>query len=161
MHTTAQILDALAEKFDASDYRVGKLLGTSSQTVNHWRKGRTTFGAQHAHRAAALLEWEPAYVLACMEHERAARLEATDEIRATWCRIAERFKPAAAILAAVFFLAMLSGQVVSREPCANSHFHSIHYAKYEALRRLIRRMLRLICDGVGGSFCRVATETSV
>lgn len=100
MHTTTQLLDALAEKHDgATDYRLGKLLNTSSQTVSNWRKGRTALSQDYALRVASLLDWDPAYVLACVERERAekdARLEQTDEIRATWERIAAKFAPRAA-----------------------------------------------------------------
>lgn len=114
MHTTTQILDAIAEKHGgATDYRLSKLLGTSPSAVNNWRKGRTALSADYALKAAALLDWEPAYVLACMEHERAEKLEATDEIKATWEKIAQRFKPmAAAILAVILLAGLLPSQEV-------------------------------------------------
>jgi hypothetical protein len=111
MHTTSQILDAISARYDGcSDYRLAKLLTTSSQTVSGWRSGRTRLSLDYALKAAALLDWEPAYVVACVERERAerdSRLEATDEIKATWEKIAQAFKPAAAVLA-VLMLALFS-----------------------------------------------------
>jgi hypothetical protein len=134
MHTTNQILDTIAAKHDgATDYRLAKIFGTSSQTVAHWRKGRTSLSLDYAIKAAALLDWDAAYVVACVEHERAAkdaRLEATDEIRATWERIAQRFKPAAAILAAFMLLGALSHQGVTSTAGDSSRGRFIHYAKY-------------------------------
>jgi len=51
---------------------------------------------EFALKVALLLEWDPAYVVACVEHERAQHadpLEQTGEILATWERIAEHFRP--------------------------------------------------------------------
>ena len=149
MHSTPQILDAIAAKHDgASDYRISKLLNTSTSAVAAWRKGKTALGLDFAHRAAALLDWDPAYVVACVEFERAAkdaRLEATDEIKATWSKIAQAFKPAAAvILALAIFAGALPSQVVSDGMRAASRVQFIHYAKYAArwLRRMVRRNSR-------------------
>jgi DNA-binding XRE family transcriptional regulator len=116
MHTTNQILDAISAKHGGvTDYRLAKFFGTSPQTVGHWRKGRSALSLDYALKAAELLGWEPAYVVACVERERAekdARLEATDEIKATWEKIADAFKPAAAILAVMFVFAFAPNQVV-------------------------------------------------
>lgn len=101
MHTTNQLLDAVAAKHGgATDYRLSKLLHTSTQTVSNWRRGRSSLNPTFAVRVAELLKWEPAYVIACVERERAekdTRLEQTDEIVATWQKIADRFRPALAI----------------------------------------------------------------
>lgn len=98
MHTTNQLLDALSARHgNATDYRLSKLLGTSPSGVTNWRKGRSSLSPDYAHKMAALLEWEPAYVLACVERESAQkdeRIEQTQEIMATWEKIAERFRPA-------------------------------------------------------------------
>jgi hypothetical protein len=139
MHTTNQILDAIAEKHGgATDYRLSKLLGTGTSGVSNWRAGRSSMSLDYAIRAAELLGWEPAYVVACVERERAekdARLEATDEIKATWEKIAQAFKPAAVIVAAWFLLAALPHQEVRADSGTPSRGQSIHYAKYERRRR--------------------------
>jgi len=92
-HTTNDLLDILAARHgNCSDYRLAQLLGTSPSNVTHWRKRRAAFSSKAAHRIAALLEWDAAYVLACVELERAAR--ARDKLlAATWRRIAEQFRP--------------------------------------------------------------------
>lgn len=153
MHTTPQILDAIAAKYgNCSDYRISKLLGTSTGSVGNWRVGRSALNPTYAVKAAVLLDWEPAYVLACVEHERAAkdeRLEQTDEIRATWEKIAERFKPASlAILAAMLLGASLSVQDVRSASGAPLRGQSIHYAYYERRRRWRERMLRFLSESV-------------
>lgn len=98
MHTTIQLLDEISKKYGGiSDYRIGKMLGVSGTAVVYsWRKGASAFSQDFALKVAALLEWDPAYVIACVERERAAkdaRLEQTGEIVATWEKIAERFRP--------------------------------------------------------------------
>lgn len=111
MHTTNQLLDEIARKHgSATDYRLAKLMNTAQQTVSNWRHGRRVMSPEFAPRVAALLEWDAAYVMACVEHERAVKesaidpLEQTGEILATWERIADKFRPTLpAILAALAF----------------------------------------------------------
>jgi transcriptional regulator with XRE-family HTH domain len=124
MHTTNQLLDELSEKHSgATDYRLSKLLNTSTQTVSNWRRGRSSLSVEFAHRIAALLEWEPAYVVACVEWERAARestdaLEQTGEILNTWQKIAEKFRPT--------LPGILLG-AVGLFTATDSHAHSLTY----------------------------------
>jgi hypothetical protein len=138
MHTTNQILDAISAKAGGvTDYRLSKMFGTSTSAVGNWRAGRTALSLDYALKAAALLEWEAAYVVACVERERAEkdqRLEATDEIKATWEKIAQAFRPAAAILAVVFLLAALAPQVVSGANGTSSRVQFIHYAQWRRRR---------------------------
>jgi hypothetical protein len=147
MHSTPQLLDAISEKHGgATDYRIAKLLGTSTSAVTSWRKGRAAFSLDYAHKVAELLSWDPAYVVACVEWERAekdARLERTDEIKATWEKIAQRFKPAAAILAVWLLVALAPNQVVRADGGTASQCPSIHYAKRRR-RSWIRDALHLI-----------------
>lgn len=147
MHTTNEILDQIAIKFDhCTDYRLGKLLNTSSSAITNYRQGKNFLSQTFAIRAAALLEWDPAYVIACVEWERAgrdSRLEQTDEIRATWEKIAQRFKPAAAILAVWLLVAFAPNQVVRADGGTGSHGRFIHYAKRRR-RSWIRDALHLI-----------------
>lgn len=145
MHTTIQILDAISAKHGgATDYRVSKLLGTSTGALANWRTGRTTLSHDYALRAAAILDWDPAYVMACMEFERAekdARLEATDEIKATWSKIAERFKPATlAVLAAT----LLGAHAAPSRACeiARAEDHAGNLYIMRSRRRLSRWLAR-------------------
>lgn len=147
MHTTNQILDEISKRYGGcSDYRLAKLLTTSSQTVSGWRSGRTRLSLDFALRAAALLEWEAAYVVACVEHERAerdARLEQTDEIKATWEKIAQHFKPAAAVILAVLLgLATPAKTEASARPRARDHVDAIYIMRSTKafVRRLVRRV---------------------
>jgi len=144
MHTTIQLLDALSKKFEgASDYRIGKMLNVSSSAVvSNWRNGRSFLSQDYALKVAELLGWEPAYVIACVERERAekdSRLEQTDEIKATWEKIADKFRPiAASILLACLglftgFHSSTAQAFTSTEPQLSDN-RSIHYAKYKQRR---------------------------
>lgn len=150
MHTTNQILDAISEKHGGcSDYRICKLLNTSSAAaVANWRAGKTSPSLDFAHKAAALLEWDPAYVVACVEFERAAkdaRLEQTDEIRATWEKIAQAFKPAAAvILAVVLGLSTPSPSKASASLSDGDHADDLYIMR--STRRFVRRMVRRVAQ---------------
>lgn len=146
MHTTNELLDALAAKHGgASNYRLGKLLNTASaSTVQNWRIGRSSLSLDYAIKVAKLLDWPPEYVIACVEAERAGkddRLEQTGEIIATWQRIAERFKPAAML--ALCVLAGLTGADISSAaspvPSNTCAWHSIHYAQFDGRRRRRRK----------------------
>lgn len=100
MHTTNQVLDLIAEKnAGCTDYRLSKLMRVTTQAVAKWRHGEAVLSPTMALRAAELLNWPPEYLVACVEHERAARdsrhsIDDTGEIKATWQSIAARFRPA-------------------------------------------------------------------
>jgi len=154
-HTTNQILDEISKRYGgASDYRIAKLLTTSPQYVSHWRAGRSALSLDFAHRAAKLLEWDAAYVVACVEHERAAkdaRLEATDEIRATWEKIAQRFAPAAAVILAVI-LGLTTPQKSEASPRLRARDHAVTVYIMRSTKAFVRRVVRWIsqlwCDAV-------------
>jgi len=124
MHTTNELLDAVSKRYGgATDYRLSKLLRTSTQTVNHWRKGRAILSQEFAVRVADALDWPHAYVIACAEHERAQRaldagrdpLAETWTVLRTWEAIAKAFRPktAAGVLlacAAAWTLSALPSQ---------------------------------------------------
>jgi hypothetical protein len=146
MHTTTQILDEIGRRAgNSTTYHLAKLFKTTDQTVGHWRKGRSIMGPKFAVKAAELLDWEPAYVLACIEHERATReksLEETGEVLATWERIADRFRPAVPgiVLACLgAFSALHSPEVSARSAGdldALDLTNNIHYANQRRRRRL-------------------------
>jgi hypothetical protein len=165
MHTTTQILDAIAEKHGgATDYRLSKLFETSTSVVTSWRKGRATLSTAFAHRAAALLEWDPAYVVACMEHERAERLESTDEIRATWEKIAQAFKPAAAVILAALALwaspAPSEAYSGSRAPVGMDDLYIMRSGRRSRLARLLG-LLRAFREQVRERFRPYGTDIPI
>jgi hypothetical protein len=98
MHTTTELLDLLKSRAGwASDYRVAKELGIPKQTVSNWRNGVNTFGNPEAIRIAKLLNFDPAYVMACANAERSR----TEEERAIWERVARAVAANAAGVAVV------------------------------------------------------------
>lgn len=156
MHTTNQLLDEIGlRRGNSTTYHLAKALGTSHQTVSHWRKGRSIMSPDFAPRVAALLEWDPAYVMACVEHERVLRdashkdpLEQTGEILATWERIADKFRPyVPAILAAVAlpFLGLFSepAQASTAKLTSNSDFTAVYIMRSLCTKTQRRRRRRL------------------
>lgn len=136
LHTQNQLLNEISRASQwhgrpASDYRLAKLLkASSSSAVGNWRSGRTIMSPEFAMRAADLLAWPHAYVLACVEAERAERdaaaakaagrdpLEETNTIVRTWRAIGEHFRPKHA---AVILLAALSVAMGLFSPPAHAH----------------------------------------
>lgn len=96
MNTTIGFIDAVkASQGGISDYRLAKILGITQQTVSKYRTGKDFLGDVTAIKVAALLEIEPAYVLACVHQERSK----SDAERAAWSSIIERFGGLAASVA--------------------------------------------------------------
>lgn len=137
MHTTPELLDALARKLGgATDYRLSKILDTSSTSVvSSWRKGRSHLSPRYALKVALQLNWPAEYVLACVEHER----EPAKDVKVIWARLARAYMDK--LSAAVVMLIVAGGAFFSP---AQSHaqatgaVHDIHYTKYEAFRRRAR-----------------------
>lgn len=149
MHTTNELLDTLSAKHEnASDYRLAKLLATSTSVITRYRKGGSSLSPDFAIRVAQLLEWEPAYVLACVERERAekdSRVQDPAALAATWERIAERFRPVVpgillACLGAFFGLNPSSTQARTITTSTPSEPSAIYIMR---IRRFARRWLRL------------------
>jgi len=98
MHTTTELLDLLSELHaGASDYRLAKLIGVQRTAVSNWRRGVSHFGNPEAIRIAKLLNFDPAYVMACANAERSR----SDEERAIWERVARAVAANAAGVAVV------------------------------------------------------------
>jgi hypothetical protein len=140
MHTTNQILDALAAKLGGvSDYRLAKVLNASgTATIGNWRHGRSSLSQDYALKVADLLGWHPEYVVACVERERAekdARLEATGEILAVWDRIGAKFRPKVAAILIACALSVGVGIPERAQAATEAPYsallgdQSIHYAK--------------------------------
>jgi len=98
MHTTTELLDLLSERNGGvSDYRLSRLIGVRRTAVSNWRRGVSHFGNAEAIRVAKLLNFDPAYVMACANRERSR----TDEERAIWERVARAIAANAAGAAVV------------------------------------------------------------
>lgn len=103
MKTTADFLDALRAKLDLpSDNALGKYLGIHRQHISHYRNLRGTFDDETSIRIAEILGEKPAFVMACMHHQRAKN----PEVKAAWKHTAEMLYGLAAALA---FVALLPG----------------------------------------------------
>ncbi len=95
---TVNFLDALRLKLNASsDYKVHKFAGIPQQTVSQWRNGQV-MSDEYAVKVADLLGMERAYVIACVNAERAKEGSETSGV---WRQIADAFKSHAAMLAFV------------------------------------------------------------
>jgi transcriptional regulator with XRE-family HTH domain len=95
MQTTNEFLDAIKVRHNLpSDYKLGLLLGASSTSqVSNYRAGRSRMDEQVALKVAELLDVEPAYVVACVNHERAAA-KGDDQMMAVWEILAGKFRKA-------------------------------------------------------------------
>lgn len=104
MHTTIELLDLLKTRHGwDSDYRVAKEIGVTKQAVSYWRNGMGSFGNSESIRIARLLNFDPAYVMACANHDRAK----SDDERQVWERIAR------AVAAGVCGVALIGGSLVA------------------------------------------------
>ena len=100
---TADLIDAAkARQGWPSDYRLGKVLGVTSQTVSQWRSGVSYPELLSIYRLAEFAGQEPAAVVASIEYERAQRNGRSDAAGA-WEAMLSRLSTAtaAAILGAV------------------------------------------------------------
>lgn len=98
METTNQLLDRIKEKHGLqSDYALAKMIGMSRERISRYRNTNGELGDDAALKVAELLGLDPAYVLACMNHQRTK----SEAARAVWERLADFVKhhgAAAAIL---------------------------------------------------------------
>lgn len=96
MKNTADFLDALRVKLDLpSDGRLADYLGMHRQHVSRYRTLGGTFDDEMSMRVADILETDPAFVVACMHHQRAKR----EDEKKLWQRIATTMTGIAAALA--------------------------------------------------------------
>lgn len=73
---TIEFIDTLKSRYNLpSDYAAAKKLGISKQQVSKIRNNGTTLDDCSAFKIAELLDLQPAYVVACMNLERAENAE--------------------------------------------------------------------------------------
>lgn len=108
MLTQAELIEsARVAQGNCSHYRISQLLGITSAYMTRLRASENIVSPAMAYRLAELAGLDPGYVLACIEHERAARTDTQGEVARVWEAIAERMKGAAAV--GVLSLAALAG----------------------------------------------------
>lgn len=99
--TTADFLNELKVKHGLkSNYAVAKFLDQTDTAIARWAHGKGTFSDETAMKIAELLEYDPAYVMACMAAERSKDAN----VKKTWEWTAHHLGGLAAALAVVAFL---------------------------------------------------------
>jgi hypothetical protein len=124
--TTAELLEAIRAKYSLrSDYALMKFMGVTQGSVIRWKSGGC-FNDEHAVEVARLLELPPAYVLACVNLERAKGSRAAN----VWRQIADTF--AAPVMLWLACLTLGFSLFLSSSANAGASFpavNNIHYAK--------------------------------
>lgn len=100
-NATNYYLDLLSERHDnATDYRLSKLLGTTTQNISHYRHGRRQLGDTIARRIAELLNLHPLTVISAINAERAT----DSETASMWRDFAKLARHSATVGCAIFVL---------------------------------------------------------
>lgn len=89
MHTQRQLLELARERQASSFTELAKQLGVSRQALSQFRLGMP-LSSEIALKIADMTGLAPAYVFACVEYQRAQRLERTETLP-IWQEIAEHF----------------------------------------------------------------------
>lgn len=88
MERTIDFIERLRSRENGcSDYKISKLLNTQQSRIIKWKNYGGTMDDKYAIKIAELLELDPAYVVACMNAERAD----DEESYKVWARIAAKF----------------------------------------------------------------------
>lgn len=145
MHTTAQLLNALSSKLGGvTDYRIAKTLNTSTSVITSYRKGKRVAGAEIAIELAQQLGWPHAYVVACVEHERAQRSayerrmppERAEKLVAVWQAIGKTFKGIAPSILLLALFGVVLGAVPREAQAAQVSRPFARSATFPAVRML-------------------------
>lgn len=81
-----QLLERAAQRSRLNFTELAKQLGVSRQAISQFRYG-APMSTEIALRLAKLVKDEPEYIVACIEHNKAARLGRTDEL-SVWEKLA-------------------------------------------------------------------------
>lgn len=150
-NTTQALISALkARHVAASDYRVAKIMGWSTQAVSNYQNGKTQLDNRALLQIAAVLELSAADVVRYMAQIEAERAR-TDEQRATWAELCRQWGGRAASLA----LAVAASLILANPDPANAagrHFHTsdaVQFAStycFQKCKSLYRRGTRLFAS---------------
>ena len=122
MKTTADFLDDLQKKLGVtSDYAVAGKMEMHRQHISHYRNLKGSFDDAMSLRVADILETDPAFVIACMHHQRSKQAE----VKKVWERIATSM---AGITVAILVAVALPFVDLPTNPVQNSFDNNIHYA---------------------------------
>lgn len=130
LHSQSQIIDAAKAAQSCSYYKIAQVLGITQPYMYQLRHGHALLSQGAALKLANLAKMEPGYVLACIEHERAARSENL-ELSGAWKVVARKFDAAKVAPLALVILALFSAATLTSES-ASAAGQSIHYAKSAA-----------------------------
>lgn len=133
METMGDFVDKIKQRYDiSSDYGLAKVLGLTRQTMSSHRTGRAKhFSEETACRIAALLDVDPAYVMACLAAERAK----SEDVREAWKRVSKIMRSAPLVIA----LSITSIFV----PPQNAHASGAHYISHNSnVLHIMRRRIR-------------------
>ncbi len=135
-NATNRYLNALARKLGGvSDYRLSKVLGTSTSGISNYRMGRSTLDNTTAAKAAELLGLNPLEVIAAIEMDRAK----TDETKQFWTAQAKKFA-AVFLCAASIMLALAAPKRAYAStgcPPQPGFTRNIHYKFFGFLVRFV------------------------
>ena len=129
MHTTADFIHQIKTRDNLSDYRVAKMLGISRSAMSLHKKGKSkTLSDETAGKIAEILGMDPAYVLMCLNAERAK----DPEVKALYKRMGQLVlaaakkgrRAAAAVLAAILIPYSMSPDIAHAANVATPHFFS-------------------------------------
>ena len=110
MLTQSELIEsARIAQGNCSHYRISQMLGITSAYMTRLRASENIVSPAMALKLAELAGLDPAYVLASIEHERAARTDTGSEVSRVWELIAERMKGAAAV--GILALAAIAGSL--------------------------------------------------
>lgn len=129
--TTADFLNELKAKHGLkSNYALAKFLDQTDTAVARWAHGKGTFSDETALKISELLNYDPAYVMACMAAERSKDAK----VKKTWEWTAQHLGGLAAALAffAILpFIPLPSNGLMDAVSFDNNGYYAnqnIHYA---------------------------------
>lgn len=136
METIGDFVNQLKKRYDiSSDYGLAKILGLTRQTMSAHKSGRAKhFSQETAYRLAELLDVDPAYVMTCLEAERAK----DDRVREAWQRVGKMMRVGAIALIVSFF--------VPSQPAEASSFSISHNVTDYTLCARLRKWLTCFRD---------------
>lgn len=119
------VLDALRTRYEVpSDNKLTFLLGVSQTCINRLRNEKDTFSDETAHKIAALLDDDPAHLMALAHAMRSKN----PEVKKTWIELIKRLEkaPIAVILAFCLIPSIFGASIPEKSFNFNS-LQSIHY----------------------------------
>lgn len=99
---TRGYVELIRKAYDASYYRVTRMLGITDTSMDRWRKGKSEANEDHAVKIAELLQLDPLQVITELDIERAE----SEKVRALRKKIREIIKRSLSVFIIVLFTAV-------------------------------------------------------